>query len=412
MNIWIFNHYAIGPGSSGGTRHYDLAKELVEKGHHVTIFASSFNHQALKEEHIEGSKQIYIKKSYNGVDFIWIKTPPYQKNDKNRVFNMLSYSKKAYSVAKGITQNPDIVIGSLVHPLAAFIGYLVSRKKKATFYFEERDLWPQTLIDLGKISEKHPAIYGMAAIEKFLYRKSKRTIVLFDKAVDYVVGKGIKKEKVLYIPNGVDLNRMTSSYHLPEELCNVINEHKNETIAVYTGTHGVANNLDAVLNAAKIVKERQGNVHFLLVGNGPEKPRLLKRKQEEGLHNVSFFDPIPKELIPSLLNQCDLGLLPLQDSPVFKWGISPNKLFDYMGSSLPVALLCNLEGTPIEKANGGFVIKDNFSSNLAEVVLNTSKERLSKLGENARYYVEVEHSWKKLSRKLERVMLLDINGKP
>lgn len=407
MNIWIFNHYAIGPGSSGGTRHYDLAKQLMSRGHKVTIFASSFNHQTLKEEHLEDQKDLFVKKSYDGIEFVWIRTTPYQKNDKNRVFNMLTYSKRAHFIANKMNQKPDIVIGSLVHPLAAYVGYLVSKKKKSVFYFEERDLWPQTLIDLGKVTEKNPVIYGLAAIEKLLYRKAKRIIVLFDKAVGYVTSKGIEQEKVLYLPNGIDLTRSENKQQLPVEVAHLLEENQNKVIAVYTGTHGLANNLDAILDSAKLLKENQSPVHFLLVGNGPEKNRLMERKKKEEIINVDFVNPLPKESIPSLLAHCSIGLLPLKDSPVFKWGISPNKLFDYMGASLPVALLCNLEGTPVERANGGFVIKNNFSEQLAEILKDCSKEDLQRLGKNARTYVEIEHNWALLSDKLEKAMLED-----
>ncbi|KKK38724.1 hypothetical protein WQ57_06970 [Mesobacillus campisalis] len=410
MKIWIFNHYAIGPGSSGGTRHYDLAKQLAAKGHKVKIFASSFNHQALKEEHLADSNRLYVTKNYDGMDFIWIKTPPYERNDIRRVRNMIAYSTRAYRIAAKMDEKPDIVVGSLVHPLAAYVGYLVSKKRKAIFYFEERDLWPQTLIDLGKVTKRNPVIYGLASIEKFLYRKSKRVIVLFDKAVGYVTNKGIEKDKVLYLPNGIDLSRMDRAQELPERVQNILSINKNKIVAVYTGSHGKANNLDVILDAAGILKAAKAPVHFLLVGNGPEKKRLMKRQQEEGLSNVNFEDPLPKECIPALLGKCSIGLLPLKDSPVFKWGISPNKLFDYMGASLPVALLCDLEGTPVEKAEGGYVIRNNFADGLASVLNNASKDELRQMGMKARGYVEKEHNWSSLSEKLEKIMLQDLKG--
>jgi glycosyltransferase involved in cell wall biosynthesis len=410
VNIWIFNHYALGPGSSGGTRHYDLAKQLIAKGHSVTIFASSFNYQTLKEEHLENSSNLYIKKKYDGIQFIWIKTTPYERNDVHRVFNMLSYSKRAYNIAKEMDQKPDIVIGSLVHPLAAYVGYRIAKKKRSIFYFEERDLWPQTLIDLGKITKRNPVIGILASLEKFLYRKSKRIIVLFDKAVGYVTNQGIDQQKVLYLPNGIDFKRMENKKELPGEIKNILAKNQDRILAVYAGSHGNANNLDAILDAANLLKKSKVPVQFLFVGNGPEKKRLIDRKQAESIENVDFINPLPKEYIPSLLTQCDIGLLPLKDSPVFKWGISPNKLYDYMAASLPVAVLCNLEGTPVEKAGGGFVIKNNFSANLAKVLGSTSKDELRLLGKNARIYVEKEHNWNILSEELEKVMLRDLKG--
>jgi hypothetical protein len=138
MNKWIFNHYAIAPGSSGGTRHYDLAMELVKKGHEVTIFASSFEHQTRKESHIQESNLTYKENNYDGITFIWIKTTPYQKNNWRRIMNILSYSFRTYLlIQKKFKNRPDFVIGSLMHPLAALLGYIISYQKKASFILKK-----------------------------------------------------------------------------------------------------------------------------------------------------------------------------------------------------------------------------------------------------------------------------------
>ena len=407
MNIWIFNHYAVGPNSSGGTRHFDLAKKLVKMGHSVTIFASSFNHQMLKEEHLSGTKSLYKESVYEDVEFVWIKTTEYTKNNHKRVFNMLTYSKRALAIAKKRNDRPDIVIGSLVHPLAAYVGYLVAKKFKSIFYFEERDLWPQTLIDLGKMSSKNPMIHLLAKIEVFLFGKAKRIIVLFDKAVGYVESKGVSKDKVLYIPNGFDIDRTSNSLRLTPEIEKIFSKLTNQTVAIYTGAHGKANNLDVILNSAKKIHTKNLPVHFVLIGNGPEKKRLKSRLENENIENVTMLDPVNKEMIPEILKRADVGLLPLVDSPVFKWGISPNKLFDYMGASLPVLLMCNLDGTPVELADGGKVIKKNFEEEIVKFFSEVDETELRHLGSNARKYVEKYHSWEKLALKLEEKMIED-----
>src|SRR5690625_5285478 len=131
---------------------------------------------------------------------------------------MLNYTFKAYLSGKRNKGNPDVVIGSLAHPLAALIGYFIAKKKKALFYFEERDLWPQSLIDLGKMSKKNPAIIMLGQLEKYLYKKSTRIILLFDKAINYVESKGINRDKVVYLPNGVDFTRFEEDISLPENV--------------------------------------------------------------------------------------------------------------------------------------------------------------------------------------------------
>ncbi|WLR52980.1 glycosyltransferase family 4 protein [Bacillus tianshenii] len=410
MNIWIFNHYAVAPGTNGGTRHYDLAKQLVKRGHNVTIFASSFNHQSRKDLYLEDHSEEFKTTYYDGVRFVWVKSFPYQKNDWRRAYNMVSYTKNAYKIVKQFDEMPDVVIGSLVHPFAAYLGYLVAKKKGCRFYFEERDLWPQTLLDLGKVSERNPLIWVLGKMELFLYEKADRIVVLFNKAPNYVVSRGVKREKVMYLPNGVDLSRYEKqSDEMLPELQQVLGRLDDKFVAVYTGAHGLANNLDTVLDAAKMVKKKDEQIHFLLVGDGPEKARLEKRKVDEGIDNVTFFPPVPKEQIPLILQRVNVGLLPLTDSPVFKWGISPNKMFDYMASSLPVILLCNITESPVELSGGGVVIKENFTENLASSLLemNATDDAHVK-GQKARQYVESNHSWDVLSKQLEQQMLQDI----
>lgn len=408
MNIWIFNHYAVGPHSNGITRHFDLAKYLVKRGHRVTIFASSFNHQALKEEHFNNSPHEIIEKQYDGVKFVWMKTFPYERNNWRRVVNMVSYTKKAYEYGKKMNETPHIVIGSLAHPLAALVGERVAKKKKALFYFEERDLWPQSLIDLGKMSEKNPAIIVLSSLEKYLYKRARRIILLFDKAVNYVAGRGISRDKVIYIPNGVDFARLDVDVQLPAHIQQTFNELKGKTIAIYTGTLGLANSTGIILDTAKELQTKNRNIHFLFVGGGPEKEMLIKRKEDEQLHNVTFIDPVPKKYIFPILKQSHIGLLPLKDSPVFKWGISPNKLYDYMAASLPVALLCNLDDTPIEKEKAGIVIKRNFRDELTQFLTNVETDTLKTMGENGFRYVTEHHSWENLAKSLEKTMEKDL----
>ncbi|MER2172179.1 MAG: glycosyltransferase, partial [Psychrobacillus psychrodurans] len=179
--------------------------------------------------------------------------------------------------------------------------------------------------------------------------------------------------------------------------------------AIYTGAHGKANNLDVILNSATKIWKQKADVHFLLIGDGPEKKRLVNRIKSEKITNVTMLSPVKKEMIPEILKYADVGLLPLVNSPVFKWGISPNKLFDYMGASLPVIILCDVEGTPVELANGGQVIKGNFEEELVNYLSDIDKSELVTFGNNSRSYVEKNHSWERLANKLEAQMSIDLN---
>jgi len=399
MNIWIFNHYAITPDLPGGTRHFDFSKELTERGYNVTIFASSFHYSLLRETKDYG-KSSYIIEDYDGVRFVWIKTSPYSRNDWRRVLNMLSYSVRAYNVAKKIDiEKPDVIIGSSVHLFAVYTAYLLSKHYKVPFIMEVRDLWPQTLIDMG-VSRWNPFVILLGILERFLYKRAQKIISVLPKAYEYITSLGIPLEKIEWIPNGVDLKRF-------EYIGNNL-EKETKFKVLYTGAHGIANGLDVLLDTAKILKERgYNNIIMELVGDGPEKKRLMKRAIEEGLDNVSFKDPVKKDKVLKVQAEADILFFNLLAKDTFKYGISSNKLFDYLASGRPVIFASNASNNPVEEAKAGITVPSEDPEAVAEAIINlykmSEKERL-KMGENGRKYVKEYHDIPVLVDKLEKVI--------
>lgn len=409
MNIWIFNHYATTPFYVGGTRHYDLAYELVKKGHQVTIFASSFNHFIKEETHGYDKGVYYIKEDIKGINYVWVKTAGYTGTVK-RIKNILDYTYNAYRAAKEelkvqASGSPDIIIGSSVHPLAAYIGYLISKKTKKPFYFEERDLWPQTFVDFGKLGEHSLVAKALYSFERFLYKKAKKIIVLFEKATDYVASRGIVKDKVIYLPNGVNIENF-QEIKQDEGLTEVMQSFKYKV--VYTGSHGIANHLEPLIETANLLK-KNSDVQFILVGNGLKKEDLIRQAKQYDLSNVTFLDSVPKEKIPYLLSMADLSFISIKKSPLYKWGFSMNKLYDYMASGLPVMLYSSKEVV----GSFGDIEGINLSESpdeLAEGILNKIYDEEYKLeaGNALKKYVENNYSWAKLAIKLESHMLDDV----
>lgn len=407
--LWIMNHYAIGPNSGGGTRHYDFAYELVKRGYDVTIFASSFDHKLRKEKLNDGEK--YRKEIINGVKFVWIKTVPYQKNDFNRIRNMISFAKNLKKVCKHM-EAPDTIIASSVHPLTCIAGYSISKKKNAKYIAEIRDLWPQTLIDMGAISEKSIITKVLRFMEKYIYKKAEKIIVLLPGAVEYIKSVGIEEEKVVYIPNGIVVNRVQKILNkksVNEKINDIMNEHKNKFNAVYLGAHGKANELDVIIDAAKILKNNNVNdVDLLFVGDGPEKNNLIKKCKENNLTNVYFYDPISKYEVPLLLDKIDLCMVSMGDYGIYKYGISLNKLFDYLCSRKPIVFSGNVMNDIVKEANAGISVNARDSEGLANAILkirNMSVEERNKLGQNGFEYVKKYHDISSiLVDKLERII--------
>ena len=398
MNIWIFNHYAITPDLAGGTRHYDFARKLVERGHKVTIFASSFHYLLKKDLKFEkDDKKIYVKESLDGIDFIWIKTPSYKINNWKRILNMLVYSYRAYKKGKRCKNSPDIIIGSSVHLFAVLAGFFVSKKKKAHFLMEVRDLWPQTLVDMG-ISKYHPFVLLLSLIERFSYKKAEKIIVLLPNAKEYIVKLGVTERKIEWIPNGVFIERFKN--------INVKKKASDKFIILYMGAMSTANNLGFILETAEILKKEE-NIEFWFVGDGTEKELLRKISKEKDLKNVIFKDPVSKSKVYNLFGEVDCLLFPLQNSPVFNYGISSNKLFDYLYSQKPVIFSGYSINNPVEEAKAGISIPPNDPKALAKAILkikDLSEEEREKMGLNGRRYVEKYHNIEGLAKKLEKIL--------
>jgi glycosyltransferase involved in cell wall biosynthesis len=237
---------------------------------------------------------------------------------------MVSYMLRAWWIGRKLPklsagiERPDVIIGSSVHLLAVLAAYLVAKRYKAKFIMEVRDLWPQTIIDMGQLSERSPITKVLQALERFLYRRAEKIITLQPSAHEYITACGIPRDKIVWIPNGVDLSRFDGAIRAKEQRAGFR--------VMYLGAHGQANALDVLLQAAKIVQERGlSEIEFILVGDGPEKPKLIELANDLGLGNVEFRDSVPKEEVPKVLDEADATVFILNDLALYRYGISLNK---------------------------------------------------------------------------------------
>ncbi|DAB40443.1 MAG TPA: glycosyltransferase WbuB [Sulfurovum sp. UBA12169] len=385
---------------SGGTRHYDFARELIKRGHKVAIISSSF-HYSKYIEMKEYEEKEHICEYVDGIEWVWLKTPPYRGNGMARVKNMLSYTRKALKIIPTLDlSKPDIIIGSSVHLFAVYAAYKLSRKYKIPFVMEVRDLWPQTLIDMG-ISKRHPFIIILGILERFLYRKADKIISNLPYAYEYISDYA-PPQKFEWISNGVDLR-------------NISYKEKSESspfVVSYTGAMGVANNLGVLVEAADKLKEDK-NIIFRIIGDGVEKQKLKEMVQAKGLENITIEDPVAKSQIPDILAVSDILYFNLKDSPVFRYGISSNKLFDYMAAGRVVIFSTNAANNPIKEANGGFTIApdevDELVATIKQIISMTHEQR-TQMGRRNREYCEKFYSTKVLVDKLEKVLQDEVSN--
>jgi glycosyltransferase involved in cell wall biosynthesis len=405
MNIWFFNHYALPPDLPGGTRHYDFGQELVKRSHQVVIFATSFHHYLHRETRLRPGEKWKVE-DVNGVRFVWIRTPPYWRNDWRRVRNMIIFALRAWWLGRKLTKlvpeigKPDVVIGSSPHLLTPLAAYWVARHHRVSFVMEVRDLWPQTIIDMGELSAHHPITKALQTLERFLYHRAEKIISLLAQADKYITACGIPQEKIVWIPNGVDLSRFEGLEHCVTS--------ENGLKVIYLGAHGKANALDTVIQAAKILQDwGYRKIRFVLIGDGPEKPRLIGMAQTLGLKNVEFRKPVPKIEIPKVLREADAFIVQLGGAEVYRWGISSNKLFDFMAVGRPVFSSAEAPLNPVKEAKCGFTIPPWDPKALAEAVIKLyqmSPEERAEMGKRGREYVEKYHDIRKLAAQLENLL--------
>lgn len=398
--IWIFNHYATKPDEPT-TREYDIGRELIRKGHQVTIFASSFSHYKFKEKYLLSGEK-WKKENYNGVIFIWIKTFPYKKNNWRRFVNMFSYTWRVFWIGKRMKERPDVIMGTCVHPFAVLSAFLLSRIKKTHFFFEVTDLWPQTLVDMGFLSSRNPLVFTLRLLEKFLYKKAEKIITLLPYANEYIAGLGISKDKIIWIPNGADLSRY-------ETMKSYRGDKKENFIFMYLGIHSPYASLNVVLEAAEILqKEEKSNLKFVFVGEGSEKPNLIKFAQDKNLDNVEFRDMVPKDQVFKIMEEADVFISIIKDMPVLtKYGISSNKLVDYLAAGRPIIFSVSSKNNPVEEAGAGITIPpDNpkvFAETVKKIISLTPGERI-RMGEDGKIYAQKNYDIKQLAEKFEKLL--------
>lgn len=390
MNIWIFNHHAQGPEIPGGTRHYDLAKQLVFYGHSVTIFAAGFHYTLLKEtvEYDQDGKKIEDK---DGVKFVWVKTYPYERNSIKRMINIVSYAWKLNFLIPNLgIDKPDIIIGSTVHPFASLVASKFAKKYKVPFVFEIRDLWPQTFIDMNLWAKDSIKSKVFKYIEKITVNRSDRVIVLSPLTIKYLAKEyNYDKDNILLLPNGINDN-----FIIP-----ISQEYDNKINITYLGGIDKVHGLEFLIDLAFSLKNE--NIDFNIYGDGKERKNLESMVNEKKLINIYFKGSVPKIEVPETLSKANL--LFVSTSNVL-YG-SENKLYEYMATGKPIVVATVGEhNNPIKDIDCGLALDreniDKASYDLINFIKN-DKTNFENIGKNGQDYVKENRRMSILGKKLE-----------
>jgi glycosyltransferase involved in cell wall biosynthesis len=377
--LYFHQHFST-PHGAAGTRSYEMARRLLHHGHEVTMVCGSYGVGATgldgpflggrRSGSVDGIRVIEFALSYSNADGALKRSWTFAK------FAMAS-------IRLALTEKYDLIFATTT-PLTAGIPGIVARWfRRKPFVFEVRDLWPELPREMGVIT--NPVVLSlMSALEWVSYRSAHRCIALSPGIVEGITRRGVRRELVVLVPNGSDLGIFSAPGVQPDRPEGI---DESDLMAVFTGTHGVANGLDAVLDAARVLKSRgRQDIRLVLVGDGKLKPRLMERVAREGLEAVTFHPPIDKFRLAGLLKAADLGIQCLANVPAFYFGTSPNKFFDYIGAGLPV--LNNYPGwlaEMITEHQCGFAVPPENPAAFADALERAADDRpaLRRMGENA-----------------------------
>jgi glycosyltransferase involved in cell wall biosynthesis len=394
MRILYCHQHFTTPEGVVGTRSYEMARAAIAQGHQVTMVCGSYVggktgleipfRRGRRQGAVDGIEVIEFDLSYsNAQGFL----------RRSWIFARFALA----SIRLAMTARYDILFATTTPLTAGIPGIFARWLRRKTFVFEVRDLWPELPRAMGAIT--NPFVLGaMSVLEWLSYRSAHRCIALSPGIAEGVARRGVAPDRIAMVSNGCDLALFGEGVaERPEGV------GPTDLLAIYSGTHGIANGLDAALDAAAVLKRRgRRDIKIVLIGEGREKSRLVRRAHSEGLDNVLFLDAIPKQRLTAFLAGADIGLQLLRNVPAFYFGTSPNKFFDYLAAGLPV--LNNYPGwvASLISENGcGFAVAAERADLFAEALETAADDRrsLRRMGEKARALASAEFDRHRLAKR-------------
>ena len=412
--IWIIDHYSTEPKYGGIQRQFDFANEFSKRGYKTVILSSSFSHVThsyISEERCKIS--CFGDNSY----YAYLHTSAYKNNrGLGRILNMFSFVRTVMENYKTIAAKlgkPDVVIGASVHPLTWIAAYHVAKHYNVKFIAEVRDLWPEMWLLNGEKGKLDPMVVFFGTIEKWAYKKANRIVYSMLYGDEYICGKlGFPKNKVALIGQPMDCERYDkNAIEKVNEIPEAIQAFVNDSFTcVFTGYFMPYEGVHVMLEAAKLIRDEGVPIKFLFIGSGREEETMRKYADENNLENVLIHSRVNKELIPSILRSCSVCLAHCATEghkESFKYGISKNKVNEYLYSGNPVIYGRDDAMDPVAKYGSGYVIEpfhpEQFVNTIKEIYAMKPEKR-AEFGKNGKAYSIRYHSVSSLTNEWLKVI--------
>lgn len=400
--VWIVNHHASVPSKDMRKgRHLALAEQLRERGWKPVLFFASTTHPS-GEQRMPG-RMLTRRVLESEIPCVWIRSTAYGASQVRRVVGMLVFVARLLLPSGTAGQpRPQVVVGSTVHLLAAWAGWRLARRHDVPFVFEVRDLWPETLVDLGQMSPGNWLRRAMHRLSDHLYRSASLVISPLPGVREHLDTRGFRTTPFLWLPNGTD-----PGYAAPESRDGAPCERP--FTFMYLGAHGLANALDTLLLAFdRASRSSPAAVRLRMVGDGP-----LKRELERSAATlasasaISFHDRITREEVIPLAQSADCLVANLRDLPVYRYGVSLNKLFDYLLAGRPIILGGDFPGEPVSLARAGLVVAPDDVRELAGAMVrmvSIDADTRREMGSRGRRYVQDHYTYPVLGARLSTAL--------
>jgi len=386
IRILLITQYFPPEVAAGANRAYEHAKRWVNFGADVTVVTCFPNYPTgTIPDRYKALK--YFEETIDGIKVI--RTFTYATPNKGFFKRVLAYFSFMFSSviqSRNKIGKQDVIIASSPPYTVGISGMILGKLKKIPFVFEVRDLWPESIIQLGQVKNRL-VIKVLEYIELLMYKNAKMIVGISDPFVEFISAKGIIEEKIKIIKNGVNLE-LFQPQAVDVELKTLLNL-KNKFIISYFGTFGLAQGLESILKTAEILKDNN-KIHFLFIGDGADREKLVNFKETQNLSNVTILKPIPKKDLVRYYSISDIMLVPLRKLSLFESAL-PSKMFEIMAMGKPILHTVDGEARKLLETEGiGKYVEAENSEALANTILTIvdNPEWLAEAGEKGRMLVK------------------------